>query len=231
MRTLTLSLFLLLFSYSFGQSGKDSLLLLNGKSIRGEITSVGEFEGDSVINYNYTKKNGKVISEMIRTNRVYSYTWNGNSSIVYRPNAFLGDYLTIGQTKDVTIGSYDARQTFKPHVPFWTGFALGLGASMWDTYLTKKEANDSSLVAPKEPGFFKSDPSVFPFFVPVVLSVSWSFPTFKLRENKMIHKNYLHNENYYRGYHRIAKQKRMLGALFGSLSGVALGMITFYVLQ
>src|SRR5690606_16157112 len=122
---------------------------------------------------------------------------------LYTPNEFMGDYLTVKETKDVTIGSYDARQTFKPHVAFWTSFAAGFGASVWDTYLTKKAASDTTLISPKEPGFFKGDPSVFPFFVPIVASVSWSLPTFKLKKKKMLHQNYHGNENYYRGYHRI----------------------------
>lgn len=231
MRLLILFSFVFLGAIARCQGNTDSLLLLNGKSIRGTITAIDVFEGDSIIRYNFTNKKGKTLNEMIETERIFSYSWKGKHTTLYQPNEFIGDYLTVKQTHDVTIGSYDARQTFKPHVPFWTGFALGLGASIWDTYLTKKEATDSSLIAPKEPGFFKSEPSVFPFFVPVVLSVSWALPSFKLRENKMIHKNYMGNEYYYRGYHRIAKQKRMLGALFGSLGGVAIGMFTYYIVQ
>lgn len=214
---------------SFDQAKPDSILLLNGKSYVGEITGMGFVKSDSVLNFKYTNKKGRTIFQEFETRRIFSYTQNGLSRVVYVPNEFEGDFLTVQETKDVTIGSYDARHTFKPHVPFWTSFGIGLGASLWDTYLTKKEATDSSLVAPKEPGFFKGDPSIFPFITPVVLSVAWSFPSFKLKQKKMLHKHYVGNENYYRGYHRIAKQRRMLGALFGSLSGIAVGMVSYYI--
>jgi len=231
MKVMAAILTILFSSSCFGQNQKDSLLLLNGKVYLGEITGFGISKGDSVINFRYSGKRGKLVNNEIEHRRVFSLTKNGISRTVYSPNEFAGDFLSERETHDVTIGSYDARKTFKPHVPFWTSFALGFGASVWDTYLTKKQATDSALVMPKEPGFFRGDPSVFPFFVPVVLSVTWSFPSFKLKENKMIHKNYMHNENYYRGYHRIAKQKRMLGALLGSFSGLAVGMITYYILH
>lgn len=220
---------LILTSTVFGQAQPDSILLLNGKSFIGEITGFGFSKADSVLNFKYANKKGKTIFQEIETRRIFSYTEDGVSRTLYIPNEFQGDYLTVKETRDVTIGSYDARHTFKPHVAFWTSFGIGLGASLWDTYLTKKEATDSSLVAPKEPGFFKGDPSIFPFITPVVLSVAWSFPSFKLKQKKMLHKNYFGNENYYRGYQRIAKQRRMLGALFGSLSGLAVGMVSYYI--
>ena len=215
--------------YSFAQNEKDSILLLNGKVFTGKITGTGVVKEDSVVNYSYTNKKGKLSFHSVEMKRIFSYTQTGMSRTVYFPNEFQGDYLTIKETHDVTIGSYDARKTFKPHVPFWTGFGLGLGASLWDTYLTKKAATDSSLIAPKEPGFFKGDPSIFPFIVPIVCSVSWAIPSFKLKKKKMLHKRYHGNEFYYRGYHRIAKQKRMLGGLLGSLGGIGVGLGLYYI--
>lgn len=216
---------------SFGQAKQDSILLLNGKVLHGEIVGFEMTQGDSILKYESISKKGQKRVEIISTYRIFSYTSDGISRTLYRQDEFAGNYLTERETKEVTIGSYDARQTFKPHVPFWTSFALGFGASVFDTYLTKNEANDSTLIAPKTPGFFKGDPSIFPFLVPVVTTVSWSFPSFRLRDRRIIHKQYFNNENFYRGYHRIAKQKRMLGALIGSLAGIATGMIIHYSVQ
>lgn len=226
---IALLVFLGIFVQGKAQNERDSILLLNGKVFHGEITGTALSKGDSVLTYQCTTKKGKLVTQQIEMQRIFSYTQRGNSKMVYAPNEFLGDYLSVAETRDVTIGSYDARHMFKPHVPFWTSFAIGMGATIWDTYLTKKSAADTNLVMPKEPGFFKGSPSVFPFFIPVVLSVSWSFPSFKVKKHKMIHQNYHGNENYYRGYHRIAKQKRMLGGLFGSLSGLGLGMIMYFI--
>ena len=231
MKQLTLSIFILFLLNGFTQGAKDSVLLLNGKSYTGDITGTSFVKGDSVLSINWVSKKGKTFTDNIEMKRIFSYTDNGISKTVYYPNEFLGDFLTIRETHDVTIGSFDSRKMFKPHVPFWSGFAIGLGATIWDTYLTKNEANDTNLVAPKEPGFFKSSPSIFPFLVPVVVSAAWAIPSFKVKKKKMIHLNYHGNENYYRGYHRIAKQKRMLGGLFGSLSGIALGMLGYFIFR
>ena len=212
----------------YAQSVQDSILLLNGKVFYGEFQGITIEEYDSVLTYKTTDKKGATKLEQLETYRIFSYTDKGAETVLYYPDEFKGDFLSVNETREVTIGSYDARETFTPHFPFWSGFALGLGASVLDTYLTKKEATDSSLVQPKEPGFFRKSPSIFPFLVPAVVSVSWSFPSFKVKKKNMIHKEYFNNANYYRGYHRIAKQKRMLGSLFGSLAGIATGMIVYY---
>ena len=211
----------------FGQELLDSILLLNGKVISGEISGFGEVKNDSVIFYTDTKgKTGEVANY-----RVFSYYKDRTEKEIYRKDEFSGNYLSVQETKAVTYGSYDARQTFKPHVALWTGFALGLGASLTDTYLSKKEAANANTVNPLTPGFFQRSPSWFPFIIPPVLTVSWAFPTFKLKKKKIIHGNYYNDENFYRGYHRIAKQKRMLSGLSGSIAGVAVGMGLYYMLN
>lgn len=231
MKAVIFSILLILSQISFSQEPADSILLLNGKVLNGKILGLEWSNGDSILKYESISKKGTNRVDIVSTYRVFSFTQGGETNVLYRQDEIQGNYLSERETKEVTFGSYDARQTFKPHVAFWSGFALGFGASLIDTYLTKKEANDSSLIAPKIPGFYKANPTIFPFFVPAVLSVSWSFPTFKLREKNIIHKQYHHNDNFYRGYHRIAKQKRMLGALFGSIGGIAANMIIYYAVQ
>lgn len=240
MKSTLLALFLFCSAASFSQRGaiidssvvqRDSILLLNGKVLHGNVLGLEKTPGDSILKYETIRKDGSSRPEIIQTYRVFHFVDEGNTRVLYRQDEFLGNYLSVSDTRDVTYGSYDARRTFKPHVPTWTSFALGFGASIFDTYLTNKQANDPDLIEPKTPGFFKGNPSIFPFLVPVVVSVSWGLPSFRLKEKNMIHKQYLHNENYYRGYHRIAKQKRMLGALLGSLGGIATGMIIHYSVQ
>ncbi|MEO9533710.1 MAG: hypothetical protein ABJG68_01835 [Crocinitomicaceae bacterium] len=223
MRSILTLIFVVPFISGFSQSLQDSILMLNGKVFYGEFSKLDEVENDSVLLFNHDGKN-----ESFSIQRVFSYTQNGTENILYRKDEFKGDFLSIEETKAVTFGSYDARQTFKPHVPFWTSYALGLGASLFDTYLTKKDTM-GAVSTDLTPGFFQKRPSLFPFLVPAVVTVSWSLPSFKLKDKNIIHKEYFKNENFYRGYHRIAKQKRMLGALLGSLSGIATGFLIYAV--
>ena len=228
MKFLILSLCFISIS-SFGQSQPDSILMLNGKVFEGEVLGLEKGELDSVLSYKDEK--GQVSN--FETYRIFSYTSKGLNNVIYRQDEFKGNFLNIEETKAVTYGSYDARQTFKPHVPFWSSYALGLGASLFDTYVTKSVAlaSDSTNITPVTPGFFKKNPTWFPFLVPVVVTVSWSLPSFKLKQKKVIHQEYYKNENFYRGYQRIAKQRRIFGALIGSFSGILTGMIIHYAVQ
>jgi hypothetical protein len=233
MRTIGILFTLLLNISSFGQTEKDSILLLNGKVYHGKIIGIGKSEGDSILTFKEETKKG-----MVNTNlafyRIFSYTENGTEKIIYHQNEFLGNYLTVAETKDVTIGSYDARQTFKPTIPFWTTFVLGAGVSVMDTYLSQKTLDKPDYTNPygyTSPGLFKDRLSLLPVLVPVVVSVGWSIPTFKLKRKKMIHQEYFNNANYYRGYHRIAKQKRMLGSMLGGFAGIASGWATHLIIN
>lgn len=218
---LAIFLFSTYVSVSFGQN--DSILFLNGKVDYGTIEGLAKTPSDSVL---VISSNGK--KEEVSTYRIFSFTQSNKTQVLYRPDEFKGDFLSIKETKAVTYGSYDARQTFKPHVAFWTGFGLGLGASIFDTYLGKNSVKDT-VNYDLEPGFFKSSPSLFPFLVPPVVAVVWAIPSFKLKDKKILHKQYFKNENFYRGYQRIAKQKRMLSSLLGSVLGVGVGMSLYYI--
>lgn len=234
MRLITLLAVFLFSIGAFGQNEKDSILMLNGKVYYGEVIGSYKVDGDSILKYKETNKKGETEEATLDLYRVYSYTSKSTNNVIYRQDEFLGNYLTVEQTKEVTIGSYDARQTFKPRIPFWTTYALGAGISIMDTYLGKKKFENPSYINPyghTSPGLFKDKLSLLPVLVPVVVSVTWSLPSFKLKKKKMLHLEYFNNENYYRGYHRIAKQKRMLGSLAGGFAGIATGWIAHLIVN
>lgn len=213
---------------SFAQGEQDSILLLNGRVFRGEITAVN----DSLVWYKETDKKGNSFSSEMATYRIFSYTQNGISHTLYQQNEDIGNFLTVDEARNATLGSYDARQTFKPRVVFWSSLALGYTATIFDTYLQQSTLDSPNYVGNySSPGLFKSKPTVFPFFVPLVLAVSWGLPSFRVKENQIIQKQLLNDPSYYRGYHRVAKQKRMLGALKGSLIGIGTGLVTYAILK
>lgn len=223
-----LLVFLTSFSSIFAQSQQDSIILLNGKVFKGEITGSDEF----YLKYKEVDRKGSIYESQIELYRIFSYTKNNTETVLYQQNEELDNYLTVKEAKHATLGSYDARQTFKPRFVFWSSAVLGFGATIWDTYLLDKTIQHEFYAGSHTtPGFFKSEPSLFPVIVPLVLTVGWSFPSFKVKQDQMIQKHLLNDADYYRGFHRIAKQKRMLGALKGSLVGIGAGLITYAVFK
>jgi len=213
---------------AFGQAEKDSILLLNGRVYKGTITSVD----DQLLKFTEIDKKGNSFTSEIATYRIFSYTQNGQDNTLYKQDEFKDNFLTVDEAKNATLGSYDARQTFKPRFVFWSSFILGYSASLFDTYLPQSAIDNPNYIGSEtSPGLFKKSPTIFPFLVPALLTVSWSLPSFRIKEHQMIQKHLLNNESYYRGYHRISKQKRMLSALKGSLIGIGAGMVTYAVFK
>lgn len=212
----------------FSQVEKDSIILINGHVYRGTITNAaGDF-----ISFKEEDRKGNTFTSQIESYRIFSYTQSGQTTTVYTPNEIGGDFLTVDEARKATLGSYDARQTFKPRFVFWSSLAIGYGASLYDTYLLQKTVDHEQYQGDyTSSGFFKSRPSFFPFLAPAVLSVSWSIPSFKVKKKQMIQVDLLNDESYYRGYHRIARQKRIFAALKGSFIGIGTGMLTYAFLK
>lgn len=227
-QTIGILIFLLTSLSLNAQTELDSIILLNGRVYRGTITGAS---GD-LLTYKEIDRKGNEITGVMEYYRVFSYTQNGMEKVVYEQDEYKDNFLAVEEARNATLGSYDARQTFKPRFVFWSSFALGYGTSLFDTYLLQKTINHPDYFGSQTTkGFFKSDPTFMPILAPLVLSVGWSFPSFKIKEKQMIQMHLLNDESYYRGYHRIAKQKRILGALRGSLLGIGAGLVTYAVLK
>jgi hypothetical protein len=227
-KSICLAIFLLIFSSvtSFTQSMSDSLILLNGRVFRGEFKSLN----GGVLKFDMADRKGEVFTSELDVYRVFSYSIGEKETIVYKKSEEMNNFLDMEEARKATLGSYDARQTFKPRVVFWSSLLLGYAASIYDTYLPESVLDDPNYLG-TEAGFFTKGPTFFPILVPVVLSVGWSIPSFKVKESQMLQLHLKGDEEYYRGYHRVAKQKRMLNALKGGLIGVGAGMLTYYIAQ
>jgi hypothetical protein len=212
----------------YGQSEQDSIILLNGRVYRGTIIG----SSDNVLTYKEIDRKGNEFTGVMEYYRLFSFTQNGVEKVIYEQEELKDNFLKVEEARNATLGSYDARKTFKPRFAFWSSFALGYGVSLYDTYLLQKTINHPDYFGSQTTkGFFKSDPTFMPILAPLVLSVGWSFPSFKIKEKQMIQMHLLNDESYYRGYHRIAKQKRILGALRGSLIGIGAGLVTYAIFK
>ena len=211
---------------------QDSIVLLNGRVYRGTVISL---END-LLTYRDAEQLSDEPPFEITTDRLFSYVSGGKETVVYRQDELKGDFLTIEEARHATLGSYDARITFKPRFVFWSSLAIGYGMSLLDTYYSQ-QAYDAFVaengVAPSTAtiGFFGTKPTLMPVVAPLVLSVGWSLPTFKVKSHQVLQKDLFGNENYYRGFHRVAKQKRIFAAIKGSAIGIGAGIITYSFLR
>lgn len=226
-------LVLALFFSSWMFAQQDSIVMLNGKVYRGTFNSV---ENDLLFYTGKEKKQDDLLLE-ISTDRIFSYIVNGTETVLYVQDELKGDYLTVDEVRFTTLGSYDARKTFKPRFVFWSSMAIGLGVSMLDTYYSQasydKFLAENNGIPPTNSavGFFGTGPTLMPVLVPLVLSASWGLPTFKIKSHQILQKDLYGNEFYYRGFHRIAKQKRIFAAIKGSVIGIGLGIISYSVFR
>ncbi len=214
---------ILFFSFSgFCQNFKDSIILLNGIAHTCNILE----KKNSYINVEIKNKKGEVEVFSYEEYRVFSYTQKGKENVVYNYDPDFGNFLTVDESRRYTLGSYDARKTYKPRVVFWSSFAMGYGFSLYDTYMSKAAVINSENPDLKA-GFFGKGPTLLPIAVPLVLTATWAFPNIKVREKYILQKNLQYDKMYYHGFNQISKQKRTFAALKGSAMGIALGYISY----
>ena len=228
MKTLFTILSLIIFVINTSaQNYPDSVLLLNGKSYKCNIKGM---EGPS-LHFEVQNKRGKVQQYYIAEYRINSYYKNGVETQVYKKDDEIGNFLTYDESKRYAIGAYDARHTYKPYYVFFTSMALAYATSLWDTYLPKSVALDSNHVdfPNVKTGFFQKNPTLIPFAVPILFSVSFGLPNMRVKQKYILHKDGYGDKIYYTGFNSYAKQKRAFSALKGGFAGVGLGLISYAI--
>ena len=143
------------------------------------------------------------------------------------PKMELGNFLSISESRRYAIGSYDARQTYKPYFVFYTSLALTYSLSLWDTYLPDHANNVPTL----NPGFFGKSPTMIPFAAPILFAAAFGLPHSRAKDKYMLHKNMVNDQMYYNGFDSYARQKRAFSALKGSAIGLGLGILSHLILK
>lgn len=213
----------------FPSEFNNAIVLNNGKILKYEIVNANDFE----IQYLNDKKQIK----SIEMDKVFSYQKQSTPlKVMYVEDIEKGNDLTLGQMKKFVMGSIDSRNNYKGYPLFITGAALSYSAVFIDTYLFKQEANEmnESVNFPGsdyKPGAFKSEMSVFPIFVPLVFSLSTAIPKTRLREKHVHFSKYKEDTYYQMGFEKMARQKRVMNSLTGSLSGLLLGYLSYFVVN
>ena len=208
----------------------DSITLLNGHTYYGSESKIeGNFLTTKMLD-----RDGEY-TMYFEMGRVFSMHNDQGETVYYRQDELQGDYLTVQEAREATWGSRDARITSKPWGVTATSVVVGLGFSLWDTYLTQKSIDELTVPGNPPPdlegGFFGSRPSMMQLLVPTTFTLVWALPSFKVREHQIIQPNMKGNAFYYRGYNRIARQKRMFSALYGGFIGTGLGLASYMIFK
>ncbi len=221
--------FLLTFSFliaslaSFSQ--KDTVLFLKGRSMPMDITSFSA----SGVNYSaYYKDNGKKVEKpgTIEAYRVFSVSKGGERSILYRQDSLIGNFRTVKQMKSYVMGEQHAFEHYNPKPSFYAGIGLGVGVMLFDTHLSKNQAQPG-----EDYGFFKSSPSVLPLLTTFVYTVGLGIPSVSLKTSTVKDPLLLQDFDFQDGYTRTAKMRRVMSGLKGKALGVLLGMGTYLILK
>lgn len=213
MNRFTFSVLLTLLSFALKTSAQDQILLLNGKSFEGKYLSKSE----DLVNFNFINKSGKVKPYSFENNRVYSFTKEGEEEVVvYRKDTSVYHFYSQYEMRMFIYGEKDAYERFKVTRPWLTGFAIGLGVSLYDTYL-------------EDEGLFKRQPSLAQFIVPFVVPIVTGAIKPKMRAKFASDPTFLANEFYIEGFDKVRRFKRVKSSLFGTLCGVAVGIVSYSI--
>lgn len=223
--TLTIFLFVLgLASKSQVINNKDTILLLNGKTIACDILETDDF----ITQYQFSKKNGKIKSRFADNTNVFELQFaQKKDTVLYFQDTLIGNELTLPEMRNFVYGEKDARNRYKTHWYFVGGAALGFTSVLLDTYLYPKEAN----IIGENPGPFKVSPSVFPIIVPFAYTLSVGLPKTRLKRKHISYWDLRNDEFYQRGFEKVARQKRIFAALESTLGGMALGYICYFIFR
>ncbi len=181
--------------FSISANGQDKILFLNGKIMEGNLLEKTDYE--------FTFKDKKENQFIIDKYRVFSYTQNNKESIVYEFDTLSGNFLKVKDMKMFVYGEKDAHQTFKPRTTNIGGLILGGAVGFMMQY-------DQSFLYIPAPLFYTAFTLLFPT---------------KVNQNNLSNTNYLKEDEYLRGYERVARSKRTQGALKTSVIGMAAGFL------
>jgi hypothetical protein len=175
--------------------GQDEILFLNGKILKGSLLEKTKYE------FTFKDLNGNQMA--IDKYRVFSFRQNNKETVVYEFDTLSGNFLQVEEMKKFVFGERDAYATFKPK--FANYMALGVGAGT---------------------GFMMQKNSEFAFIpIPLVFTaITLVFPT-KVNQKKITDLKYLKEDEYLRGYERVARSKRTQGVLKNSLIGMGAGFL------
>lgn len=195
------TILILILLLSVSVHAQDELLFLNGKIFKGKLIEK--------TNYEFTFKTEKDKQFVIDKYRIFSYTQNNKKTIVYEYDTLAGNFLKVEDMKLFVYGEHDAQYTFKPLFSNTLGLGIGGVAGY----------------------FMKKDEAFLYITTPLIYTVgTLLFPT-KVHQKRLKSVEYLKEDEYLRGYERIARSKRTQGALKSSIIGMGAGFLIGFIVN
>lgn len=191
---------------------QDKVTFTNGRETYGKIISFDS----SYVQMNI-KKRKKESKQTIEAYRIFSITEeSGKETILYRQDSLIGNFYNVPDMKLFVEGEKDAYNNFRPTFTRITGFCLGLGISLLDTYHYHN-------------GMFKTEPGLIHLATPFLFPIIAGIPKVTFDVNKTSNRSYLMEPPYRHGYERVVKSKRVFAALKFSLAGSLTGLGMYYI--
>ena len=174
---------------------QDKLLFLNGKEIEGSILSQNKYE--------LTFKDTKNKEFGVDTYRLFSYSQKNTETILYKYDTLEGNFLKVQDMKMFVYGERDAYQSFSSPICNITGLLIGGAAG----FMMQKD----------QAFLYVATPLIY-------TTITLPFPT-RVKQKKLSSLEYIKDDEYLRGYERVARSKRTQNALKSSIIGTATGFL------
>ena len=205
----------------FCQEKPDVLNLMNGQVVEGTIVDTT----NGVVKMQVPLKRKTRLYEF-ENYRVYSFIQNKQpETILYRKDTAIGNFLTQQEMRYFFLGERDARLHYNPIGTKIAASLLTFGISLADTYR-------SDTVSKKFfKGFFKSEPGVITIVAPLFATCLALIPAVQLRIDKISDRNLLNHASYLDGFEKIARSKKVFGALKFSVIGCLAGVASYYIFK
>lgn len=193
---------ILMFCLSFClKAQQDKLLFLNGKEIEGTILEQN--------NYEFSFKDIKGKKFTVDSYRLFSFSKNNQESVVYKYDTLEGNFLKEHDMKMFVYGERGAYQSYNSTFSNIMGFAAGGFA-----------------------GYFMHKDQAFIYIATplVYTAITLPFPT-SVKQKKLTDQSHLKEDEFLRGYERVARSKRTQNALKSSILGTGLGFLVSLIVN
>jgi hypothetical protein len=179
-------------------AGKDTLLLMNGDKLGGDVIDTAYHK----TKLKYLRRNGKEKTVLFENDQIFSIQYrNGRENILYEQDTVSGNYFSAEETRMFIYGERDAERHY--HCPASTAGGILVGFAS---------------------GYVGSFLSLVP---PFAFSGLLLIPKIKIKYKTVSVPEYLNFDTYVLGYEKVAKRKRLFRSLVGGIGGLGLGLVTF----